>query len=297
VRFTDTTSNLTNALALSPTFGAVTYAQGLFVAVGGQGPYSGRCPLIWTSPDGTAWTDRSLPSCGGSEAWTLSDVIYTPEKQAFVAMGPGAVFVSTAGIVWSLLQPGNPPLANTIAFGNGHFLAAVGEYVFTSADALNWSQVAYLQGYILNAVAFFDGAFWAGGRTDIKGNSVGTILRSSDAKIWYPVDGLNLPQFSQFWGLSVAGDSLLALGERGLILQSASVVSPPQFRAWETRVQNNGAVALALDAAPGSILSIDFSGDLKAWSLLQVVTNTATRVQIDDPGARGVKRFYRASAN
>ena len=97
------------------------------------------------------------------------------------------------------------------------------------------------------------------------------------------------------FGLAVAGNSLLAVSGQGTILQSASVAMPPQFRPWATQRQPDGSVALTLDAPPGSILSIETSLDLKAWSPLQVVTNLTPRVDIVDTGGKGMAtRFYRA---
>lgn len=296
LQFADSDSSITNAPSLS----AVIYAQGIFVAVGGQGPYPNRCARVWTSPDGVTWTDRSPAQLGLFCATALNDVIYTPEKQAFVAVGLSTVVVSNDGIVWYPLQGGrNIPLARSVVFGKGQFVTAADNGVFTSPDALNWTQVDVDTGLLrfsLNAAAYFDETFWVAGAYWDE-NPVATILRSTDAKVWWQVDGLNLPRSSFIRDLSIIGDSLLAVGEPRIILQSGSVAAPPQFRDWETRFQTNGSVALALDAAPGSTVSIEYSDDLRTWSPLRVVTNSATRVEIEDPGHGSANRFYRAGNN
>jgi photosystem II stability/assembly factor-like uncharacterized protein len=276
-------------------FSAVTYAQGVFVAVGSQP--SSVYPVqaaVWTSPDAVAWTDRSPPSAPGIYNGAQYAVVYAPEKQAFVSVGE-TVLASNDGKTWFALNSRTTPYAQSLAYGGGKFVAVGDAGIYTSTNALDWSQPNLLVSSVLNTVAYFDGVFWAAGPTTPTTTNDGVIFRSADGNVWSPVD---VPAAPEILGIWPAGNSLLAVGRNGTILQSGSAVTPPQFRTWTTRFLSDGSLALTLDAPPGGVLSIEMSPDFKTWSLLQTITNTTPRVDITDHEAKGAgSRFYRARAD
>jgi hypothetical protein len=283
-------------------FNAVTYALGLFAAVGGQAStLYGTQDAVWTSPSGIAWTDRSLASAPGVNFAVQRSVIYTPEKQAFVSVGEGTVLVSNSGEKWDSLYPSATnvtPLANSVAYGGGQFISVGESGIYSSTNAADWVRVSSGAGpenYSLYSITYFESAFWAVGTTPgTNGIAIGAILHSTDGQTWRSVEGLHAPGLL---AVSPVGSSLLAVGETGTILQSASALTPPRFRAWATQFLPDGSLDLILDAPPGKALSIEFSSGLKIWSLLQTVTNTTTRVEITDAGAEAaVNRLYRAKA-
>ena len=94
----------------------VTFANGLFVAVGGEftatTSFSGD---VLTSPDGTVWTKRDSDT-----TQPLTGVAAGAGR--FVVVGPRLVYsVSGDGLTWAN-HPG--PRANSIAFGAATFVAA-----------------------------------------------------------------------------------------------------------------------------------------------------------------------------
>ena len=98
-------------------FNAVTYGNGVFVAVGGAGG-SGSAA---TSTDGSSWVSRTTPVLG---AGTLSGVAYGAGVYVAVNNGGNEAFTSTNGIIWA--AGGNlsaSTLWSSIAYGNGRFVA------------------------------------------------------------------------------------------------------------------------------------------------------------------------------
>jgi hypothetical protein len=139
----------------------VTWAQGLFVAVGWR---------IHTSVDGVSWAEHTVNGqqwCGG--------VAYG--NNLFVCVGGcGATLRSTNGIDWQ-------PAANatmgcghlrSLAFGNGVFVATGdGGIVTVSSDAMSWSTPVVED---VSGVVFRNGEFVANGN--------GVHKTSTDGVAW-----------------------------------------------------------------------------------------------------------------
>ncbi|HEY3853850.1 MAG TPA: hypothetical protein VGO67_05600 [Verrucomicrobiae bacterium] len=172
---------------------AVTYTNGVFVAVGDAG-------TIATSPDGFAWQLQSLASqnplnlvVGGNGRFVAAGpggliaassdatnwiVQNSPTTNTFSAIGFGGtafVLADTAGNIYSsptgtnwnvstLVAGGN--VVGSFAYGNGLFVGAVNAGDVTSPDGTNWTFFAVPGGYPterLNDVVFADGFFEATG--------------------------------------------------------------------------------------------------------------------------------------
>jgi len=109
----------------------------LWVAVGQDYDFGapGWRGAIKTSPDGTNWTQRYL---GGQR---LNDIVYAEGKLTVVGHG-GAIFSSTNGIDWQPENSGTVNHLESIAYGNGYFVA-VGDSdpnsVLTSPDGETWT--------------------------------------------------------------------------------------------------------------------------------------------------------------
>lgn len=130
-------------------WGAVTYGNGLFVAVAGSG--SSR---LMTSPDGVTWTLQSAPMSA------LSSVIYGNGK--FVAVGYfGECLWSSDAISWnsSATNGGN---FNDITFGNGIFVIinAMGSSMYSS-DGESWTAHSAPIGNAMVRAEFGGGVFVA----------------------------------------------------------------------------------------------------------------------------------------
>ena len=175
-----------NWAGFGPDFGtpsAVTYANGLFLAVG----YG-----IATSHDGTNWTTvYSLASPGQS---TLSAVMYahglfvavggSPEEEG---QGPTVMLTSSDGVNWTPRGPNLSGLLESVAYGNGVFVTVGLEWFtydgmpdegyadLTSSDGINWASHGDAVGPTLNGIAFGNGLF-----VEIMGNG---ILTSANGTI------------------------------------------------------------------------------------------------------------------
>jgi len=89
---------------------AVTYGNGLFVAVGGDG-------TILTSPDGVAWTRQN----SDTTSW-LSAVTYG--NGLFVAVGgDGTILTSPDGVAWTRQNSDTTSWLSAVTYGNGLFVA------------------------------------------------------------------------------------------------------------------------------------------------------------------------------
>src|SRR5262249_34823015 len=116
---------------------AITFARGIFVAVGGTthpDKWTYTTSVILTSTNGLNWT--SVPLTISSQfpyfyGWPLTGVVYGGDT--FVAVGTGdqawnynnadAILTSPDGVNWSV-RPSEPgPGLNRIATGNGRLMA------------------------------------------------------------------------------------------------------------------------------------------------------------------------------
>ncbi|MEO5635113.1 MAG: hypothetical protein ABIS26_00715 [Candidatus Paceibacterota bacterium] len=129
---------------------AVTYGNGLFVAVNGycqeNGTSGGTGSCIETSPDGITWTQRTVPEY--SNEVYLSAVAYG--AGIFVAtQDVGYVqhlFTSPDGITWTSRPGAAFNYVRDIVYANGKFVAVTSpennsgfNYAWTSTDGINWS--------------------------------------------------------------------------------------------------------------------------------------------------------------
>ncbi|MBT0666427.1 hypothetical protein KI809_19130 [Geobacter pelophilus] len=127
-------------LPASAYWSAITYGNGLFVAI----PQNGSAYA--TSPDGIAWVSRTLPSPPTGGYWVK--IAYG--NGTFVLLGNGAngnatnvYATSTDGINWT---PGTLPVSSVwvaITYANGRFVALAASSTvcaLSSTDGTTWSQ-------------------------------------------------------------------------------------------------------------------------------------------------------------
>ncbi len=158
----------------------VAYGAGTYVAVGDSG-------AIVASRDAVAWSNRSL----GTSAYTA--VAYGGGK--FVAAGAsGNYAVSSDGFDWA---PGGAIGIGTLEIkglaygGTTPLFVAVGNngLIFTSPNAVTWTERSRDTTSVLNSVRFVNGQFMAVGAGS-------TILTSPDGIVWTPRGlGLGTPSY------------------------------------------------------------------------------------------------------
>ena len=177
-------SNTTSSL------NAVTFGNGLFVAVGDNG-------TIVTSPDGETWTPR---------------VSGTTDRLPAIAFGEGRFVATRAnrdvpaissadGIIWSPVSltdskgaPASSIAFDSIAFGGGRFMALGSGFssnsteIMVSEDGLSFEVLNYARypapfylSEALKSITFFRGQFYAGDRVI---GSYGSYLVSLDGVSW-----------------------------------------------------------------------------------------------------------------
>ncbi len=145
----------------------VSYGEGTFVAVGAA---SGGGPaIVFTSADGTSWTDHS--SGVDLESWRgFYDVEYL--KDRFLASGWHARILHSLdqGQTFTTSMTGNGLIIPAFAYGNGIFFAAGLEKVYSGAwytydinlislDGANWTTLSTASQNDRNAAVFYNGTF------------------------------------------------------------------------------------------------------------------------------------------
>ena len=195
---------------------AVTYGNGLFVAVGGLG-------VILTSPDGREWTVRN----SGINAY-LYDVTYS--DGTFVAVGEaGTIITSSNGKTWTSGYSGlTEAYLHGVVYGNGTYVAVGNDIdssvvILTSLDGAKWT--ARVSGMANNTdligVAFGKGIFVAAGN-DYSGST--SFFTSSDGTMWKKSSG---PEMG-LSGITYGNDTFVVTGfdygtSQSVILQSDPV--------------------------------------------------------------------------
>jgi hypothetical protein len=156
--------------------GAVTFATGQFVAVGGYG-------LRAVSNDGVTWQNHSIDTVAThpGDGLVFGDVL----GGRFVsANDQGKRSVSSDGTTWAYAAGADATATTHLAFGNGLFLGVGGTDVVTSPDGQTWASAAPLP-QAASAIVFGGDHF-----TVI---APGHVFTSKDGGSWddHPVDGLD----------------------------------------------------------------------------------------------------------
>lgn len=293
----------------------IAFGGGMFATVGSKG--------IRTSTNGVDWTQQSgLPAT----AVTYGNGMFVAVNN-IINSGAG-VFVSTNGMDWSVAAPtiamfdvaygngvfvgvysfgpvlrstnavdwvqidyapaGSRAYLNSIAFGNGHFVAAGSGYggIITSADGLTWSPAMYPSRWdYLNCVAYGNGLFVVGGANYHTSQSV---LTSCDGTNWALIP----------WGAKAvvndivyAAGTFVAVGAGGAILQSEELRSP-----WLTGKRTpSGEFEVDATGELGRPYRLQVSEDLRSWSDVSAYTNDQFEMRLVDPSATNRTRgYYRA---
>jgi len=139
-------------LPSSQVWRSVTYANGVFVAVGNG-------TAVATSPDGITWTDRTMPS---SALWW--SVTYGNGVFAAVSGGTSLSTVAATspdGITWTSRTLPNSLYWNTVTFGNGVFVAvaSLNSVAATSPDGITWTARVLPSSTTWHSVSFGNGGF------------------------------------------------------------------------------------------------------------------------------------------
>jgi hypothetical protein len=192
-------------------FGVASGGSGpILVAVGdSQGNTSdgGTMSRIFTSPDGTNWTQQSAPT---------THALYgvAAGSSGFVAVGENdTILTSPDGVSWTSrstgVDAGSVSRLNGVAFGGSTYVAVGGSgLILTSPDGVTWTQQTSGTTELLAAVAHVQSQFVAVG-------SNGTVLTSPDGMAWSTHYSATKQQLN---GVGASGSSILIVGQNELIL-------------------------------------------------------------------------------
>jgi len=178
---------------------AVTYGNGLFVAVGNGG-------VILTSPDGSFWTFRNSAAQKNFRDVTYGNGIFLASADTG-NFDRSEIYVSTDGINWERRTSDNTNSLMSLSFGNGIFVASARSSspalsgVASSTNGIHWN---YTNIGTVVSLAFGGSAFVASG-----GNFQTWI--SSDGLSWKSSTSFTTPTFATMtygagWFVGVQGN-------------------------------------------------------------------------------------------
>lgn len=256
---------LTSVTAGGPGFVAVGYSYGAPAAV-----KSGGLAVVWTSPDGTSWSNVSLDEDGFADAGMLGVTSGGPGVVAVgFAMDHAAVWTSTDGITWSPVPHdesifGRDDTQMSAVTGGGPGLIAVGSRrgpgpdhasVWTSSDGIAWSPVPHDEDVFADVTQM--SSVVAGGPGVV---AVGTA--GDDAAVWTSTDGITWSRVlddqgvfggqgdQAMAGVTNGGPGLVAVGSDGT---NAAVWTSVDGVAWSRTPHDEDVFGGPADQAMRSV--------------------------------------------
>ena len=206
---------------------AIIWTGGLFVATGSNA--GGGTGTISTSPDGITWTAKTTPqttnrdiafgagvaiSAGGTALYSSTDYTAWTSRQAGsfqavahngLAVGSGSMFVGVAGasiytspdgLTWTSRSNPSGVAMNSVAFGNGVWVATGdSSTILSSPDAgVTWTARTNTgttagSSYSFYSVAYNAGRFIAASSAVMSSSPGAGFWASTDGITWRPVGG------------------------------------------------------------------------------------------------------------
>ncbi len=264
----------------------LVFADGLFVGIGGVlQPEGSARPVICSSPDGLAWTQRWV---GQDEyRWGSLDQphrLVVGENTLVVTLGD-TILVSTNGVVWKA-SPSPVDASGTwttlaLSYGAGSFLALANvqpqwenprsEQVeaWLSADGVEWARHLIESGTParlgVSGIAYGDGQFIGVGQLHEDAGSKTVGLVSKDGRQWTigPLTGLAFSygdaSVHTVSRLSYANRTFLLVGQPQVGAEGANVFAriftSPDGLAWTRRLGANNP-PLAGTAGPRGLIAL-----------------------------------------
>ena len=161
--------------------------------------------VIFTSPDGTVWTQRT-----SGAPFHLNGVTYANGK--FVVVGDeGEIFTSSNETGWTPQTSGSASYFQDVTYAKGLFVAVGGNgVILTSPNGTDWTPQTSGTTSFLKSVTYADGRFVVVGEQ-------GEILTSLNGTDWTPqTSGVN----SYLQDVTYGDGRFVAVGEGNVILTS-----------------------------------------------------------------------------
>jgi hypothetical protein len=192
---------------------------------------------IWSSADGSAWSQRTTAATGRY----LGDIVYGDGR--FVAVGyrqgSGLALVSADGRTWSEAV-GTPGTLRGVTYGAGQFVAVgTAASVLRSADGVAWTETPLPAGTRLNSIAYGGGLFVAVGNER-------HLLTSPDAVNWTDRSA-NLPPGAEYLGdVTWTGNRFVAAGLDGIAISTDGVAWTLVDTGSYIAVGSSGTIVVAV---------------------------------------------------
>ena len=264
------------------------YGNGVFVLAtyNGGGPATPTVtPIVYTSPDGTTWTRRTISGVtgrtGAPRFLNGKFLLGVTPAGPLGSGGNGVILSSTDGISWtaSASLGSNINAPGEFAFGNGLYaapLASTTAQVATSTDGIAWTTRVIVAGASSSHITFFSGKFYAScyGATNVAG-----LYSSADGIAWTRIPGAPSNPgilaasastlLVTFFSGSTSGQSLSTDGA------TFTTASPGINLQTETVKFLNGAFVVTASPSPTSfdLTLASASLDGRTWTAIGSVAN------------------------
>ncbi len=237
-------------------FGAIINVNGLFVAVGGEG-------AVYTSPDGSTWTNRATNLGPTYACYSIAygnGRIIVPVISGNTPTFPDRIrYSDDGGLTWqSVNLPAGQNVNGGAAFGNGLFVvASPSGQILTSTDGLTWTPRT--SGWTQNAAR--NGTYFGNGLFVVTGGDGSQIVTSPDGINWTTRStGISSANF--LYGGTYANGLYTILGSNGAYATStngttwsATTIGPGSNLYGITCTGGQWVAVGALNAGNGTILT------------------------------------------
>jgi hypothetical protein len=260
-------------LGQSGSLNGVVWSGSKFVAVGPHG-------LIFDSPDGSKWTSRTSDVTN-----SLTCIAWNGSRYA-VGMDNGDILTSTDGISWIVRPTGTTSKVDAITWTGSQFIAVgANSLILTSPDGVSWTarvsgintgelrSIAFLQGHYVAAnggalITSNDGVTWK-----LLNNGLGAVAASATEFVAY--GGLGTSVFTSSDG-AVWTPHSTAFSQAQLTSSGSAV--------WASGITSSAGWHLF--ASTDGVTWSDFGdlGDPNSVSVTSVATNGSTTVAVRGGG-------------
>ncbi len=288
------------AAGLSVQINGADFGNNTFVlsaTLGGTIAMPAITPAVFTSPDGTTWTRRTLPVTGanlGNPHFLNGKFFLGMDAATDINGNPtgasGAVLSSADGITWSAATLSTKFFGpDNFTYGNGIYVASASPIgnqatqIITSTDGLTWTPRTVAAGTSTSGIAFFKSKFYV----TVTGGTGAGLYVSSDGTAWAMVatapanpGELTASPSALLMNIYNIGNSSQALSTDGVTFTSASPGIP--FASGSIRYVNSAFVTPAsLGLIGGQIVSnqVSASFDGRTWSTLAMRASSTIETQ------------------
>ncbi len=235
----------------------------------------GESDLIYTSPDGVTYTDRSLGVGINTKALEWSEVDAVLMLVGTDTSNNGGALKSTNGTDWSVVVA----IANeiyTVTLGTVYVLAGQSGEIRSSADqGDNWTSRTAAGGY----TGSFRASAWSGSLFVIGGAS-GEIQTSPDGTTWTAAATLSEDVKSLAW--SPVDELFFATGDAGTIFTSPDAIT------WTQQIADDDYASTFYGVGVGrrEVIAVGASGEIQTTEIVNIRSQHAANFRkLLPPGA------------